>query len=74
MRTDVAEWFIRNFTNENDLVLDPFMGMGTTGLVCGKNKRNYIGFELIQEYRDRATERINDELAQTTIFDFIEEP
>jgi DNA modification methylase len=39
-------------TNEGDLVLDPFMGTGTTGLVSKELNRNYIGFELQKEYID----------------------
>lgn len=70
MRKDIAEWFIKNFTKEGDTVLDPFMGMGTTGLVCALNKRHYIGFELVEEYRNRAEQRIQDELSQMTLFDF----
>lgn len=70
MRLDVAEMFIQNFTKENDIVLDPFMGMGTTGLACAKNNRHYIGFELVEEYLLRAKERIHDEIAQMTIYDF----
>ena len=43
---------------ENGVVLDPFMGAGTTGLVAIKNNRNYIGFELNPEYIKIAEKRI----------------
>jgi site-specific DNA-methyltransferase (adenine-specific) len=46
------------FTYQNDLILDPFIGSGTTALVCLKNKRNYIGFDLSKEYCDIANHRI----------------
>lgn len=72
MKKEVCEWFIDNFTKVNDIVLDPFMGMGTTGLVCKQKKRHFVGFELIDDYCKRANERIFDETAQLTIFDFIE--
>jgi DNA modification methylase len=45
---------------ENGTVLDPFFGAGTTGIVCIKNKRNYIGIELNQDYIDIAKKRISD--------------
>jgi site-specific DNA-methyltransferase (adenine-specific)/site-specific DNA-methyltransferase (cytosine-N4-specific) len=49
---ELPEWFIRLFTQENDTVLDPFMGSGTTVDVANKMKRNAIGIEIIQEYYD----------------------
>jgi site-specific DNA-methyltransferase (adenine-specific)/site-specific DNA-methyltransferase (cytosine-N4-specific) len=47
---ELPEWFIRLFTQENDLVLDPFMGSGTTIEVANKMKRHSIGIEIIPEY------------------------
>lgn len=44
-----------------DVVLDPFMGSGTTGIVAKKLKRNFIGIELDKAYYDIAKERINKE-------------
>jgi DNA modification methylase len=55
MKLEVAEFFITNFTKENDLVLDPFFGVGTTGKACVKNKRNYLGIEIIPEYYEIAS-------------------
>jgi len=42
----------------NGIVLDPFFGIGTTGIVAKKNNRNYIGIEIAQEYVDIARARI----------------
>lgn len=47
---------------ENGIVLDPFMGSGTTALTARKLRRNYIGFELNPEYVKLADERIRNEL------------
>ena len=47
-------------TNENDVVLDPFIGSGTTAVVAKKMNRNYIGYEIIQEYIDISNQRINN--------------
>ena len=44
--------------NENDIILDPFMGSGTTAKMAKKNNRNYIGFEISKEYCDIAEERL----------------
>ncbi|MDR1454941.1 MAG: site-specific DNA-methyltransferase [Tannerella sp.] len=47
---------------ENGIVLDPFMGSGTTAVVARKLNRNYIGFELNPEYIEIANRRLNREL------------
>ena len=49
---------IRASSNEGDLVLDPFVGSGTTPAVAKKLGRRFIGFELSAEYADKATARI----------------
>ena len=48
--TELPEWFIKLFTKENDVVLDPFMGSGTTLSVANRMKRNSIGIEIVPEY------------------------
>lgn len=50
----LPEWFIKLFTVENDLVLDPFCGSGTTALAAKKLGRNYIGIDISQEYCEMA--------------------
>ena len=51
---------IKSWTNENDTVLDPFMGSGTTGVACKNLNRNFIGIELDDKYYEIAKERINE--------------
>ena len=48
----LPEWFIKLFTQENDTVLDPFMGSGTTLFVAHRMKRNAIGIDIMPEYCD----------------------
>jgi DNA modification methylase len=50
------------FTYRNDTILDPFMGCGTTGAVCIKNKRNFIGFEIDATHFSKAKSRIETEI------------
>ena len=50
------------------VVLDPFMGSGTTAIVALKQNKNYIGFELNSKYCDIANKRINDQEAQMSLF------
>ena len=54
--------------NWGGVVLDPFMGSGTTALACIKEKRHFVGFELNKEYYDKAVKRIKDVQAQPTLF------
>lgn len=67
----VLEWIIAKYTNEGDLILDPFMGSGTTAVACHKLQRRYIGFELDKEYFDLANKRLESEKAQLSIFDMV---
>lgn len=59
MKKSVAEYFIHNFTDEGDVVLDMFNGLGTTSLVCLENNRNYIGFEISPQYYKMSLERLS---------------
>ena len=58
---DLLEYLIKTYTNENDIILDPFMGSGTTGVACKKLNRNFIGIELDKNYFDIAKDRIEKE-------------
>lgn len=57
---DMTEYMIGKFSNEGDLILDPFMGSGTTGVACINANRNFIGMELDENYFKIAEERITD--------------
>ena len=57
---------IISWSNEGDVVLDPFMGSGTTAKVARALKRKYIGFEISQEYVDLANKRLQE---TKTLFD-----
>lgn len=55
---EIPKRVIEAFTDENDTVLDPFMGSGTTALASKLTNRNYIGFELSENYCRIAEERL----------------
>jgi site-specific DNA-methyltransferase (adenine-specific)/site-specific DNA-methyltransferase (cytosine-N4-specific) len=55
---ELPAWFIKLFTKENDTVLDPFMGSGTTLRVANKMKRNAIGVDIIPEYYEMVCEQL----------------
>ena len=53
---------------EDYVIVDPFMGSGTTAIAAIRNKRQFIGFEMSEEYFNMATKRIKNEQAQLTLF------
>lgn len=61
----LANDHIISWSNPNDIVLDPFMGSGTTAKMAILNNRNYIGFELAATYCDIANKRIQDIVSKT---------
>jgi DNA modification methylase len=67
----LLEKLIKISTNENDLVLDCFVGSGSTAMACLKNNRNYIGIELNPEYIAIANKRIENYYKSTPIDLFI---
>lgn len=56
----LAQDHILSWTNEGDIVFDPFMGSGTTGKMAILNKRNFIGIEKVEKYYNIALNRITD--------------
>lgn len=55
---ELVRYFIKGSTKDGDLVLDPFMGTGTTAIVCKETNRNYVGFELNGDYVKVANDRL----------------
>jgi len=58
----LAEYLIKTYTNENEMVLDNCMGSGTTGVACKNLSRNFIGIEFSPEYFKIAEKRIHENL------------
>lgn len=57
---DILSNLIINSSLENDVVLDPFMGSGSTGVACKNLNRNFIGIEIEKDYLNIAKERIEN--------------
>ena len=57
---ELMEVLVNNSSQENELVLDPFMGVGSTGIACIKNKRNFIGIEIDENYFNIAKSRLGE--------------
>ena len=55
---DLPSWFLKLFTEEGDVALDPFMGSGTTALACVDLGRHYVGIEIMESYHDIAVQAV----------------
>ena len=58
----LLEYLIKTSSNESDVVLDCFMGSGSTGVACMNTNRKFIGIELDEKYFDMAKKRIEESL------------
>jgi site-specific DNA-methyltransferase (cytosine-N4-specific) len=56
----LPEWFIKLFTRPDDIVLDPFLGSGTTAVAAKLTGRKYIGIDSSKEFCDIAEKRVKD--------------
>ena len=61
----LAKDHVITWSNEGDTVLDPFMGSGSTAVACIKTNRNFIGFEVNENYFELAKKRIEKEMCET---------
>ena len=55
---ELIKWILKNYSKENDLILDPFLGSGTTAVACRELNRRYIGIEISEKYCEIARRRI----------------
>ena len=57
---ELMEVLVNNSSQENELIIDPFMGVGSTGIACIKNNRNFIGIEIDENYFNIAKSRLEE--------------
>ena len=70
---DLMRYLCRLITPKGGLVLDPFIGSGTTGIAAKQEKMHYIGIEIDEQYLAIAEARIKAAVIEYDIFDFMEE-
>jgi site-specific DNA-methyltransferase (adenine-specific)/site-specific DNA-methyltransferase (cytosine-N4-specific) len=58
---ELPEFFIKLFTREGEMVCDPFLGSGTTGVVCKRLNRRFIGIDILEKNIRLAGTRITEE-------------
>lgn len=56
---ELMKILVENSSQENEIVLDPFMGIGSTGMACKELKRHFLGIEIDEKYFNIAKERID---------------
>ena len=59
---------LSDFSKKDDLILDPFLGSGTTAIACERLNRRWIGIEISEEYCEIAARRIEAETKQLKLF------
>lgn len=69
---NLMEELVARHSNPGDLVLDPFMGSGTTGVACRRLGRKFVGIEADKNYFNLARQRLESETSQMRLTDFME--
>ena len=64
---DLMKWLIKIHSNVGMIILDPFIGSGTTALACKELERNFIGIELDKKYFEIAKKRVEEHSQQSTL-------
>lgn len=57
---ELPEFFIKAYSNKGNIILDPFMGSGTTAVASHINERKWLGFETVSEYIEIANKRLDN--------------
>jgi DNA modification methylase len=68
----LMEYLVKLVSRENAIILDPFMGSGTTAIACHNLQRNFYGFEIDKGYCEIAEKRLAKAMAQMTIFEVMQ--
>ena len=67
------EWILQNFAKSGDIILDTHVGSASSLIACHNMRHKYVGFELDPVYYEASKKRLEEETAQTNIFDFLED-
>ena len=66
------EWILSKYTKEGDKILDTHVGSASSLIACHRTNHKFVGFELDEHYYKLSKERLDDEISQLRIFDFME--
>ena len=62
------KWLLENYTNENDLILDTHVGSGSSRIACNKAGKQFVGFEIDEDYYEAQEKRFKDFVSQLRMF------
>ena len=68
---ELYEWILNKYAKPGDTILDTHVGSASSLVACRRTNHKFVGFEISQEYYEKAKKRLDAELAQSNIFDFI---
>lgn len=64
-------WILENYSKDGDIILDTHVGSASSLIACHRMRRQYVGFEIDEHYFNLANERMQSEMAQLSILDFL---
>lgn len=67
------EWLLTKYAKDGDVILDTHVGSASSLIACHRTRHKFVGFELDEHYYNLSNKRLAEEMAQSTIFDFIGE-
>ena len=67
------EWLLNRYAKPGDIILDTHVGSASSLIACRKTGHSFVGFEIDEIYYQLAKQRLDAEMAQTNIFDFLKE-
>lgn len=65
------EWILNRYAKPGDVILDTHVGSASSLIACHNTNHKYVGFEIDQDYYEKAKQRLDQETAQMNIFSFI---
>lgn len=68
---ELYEWILNKYAKPEDIILDTHVGSASSLIACYNTNHKYVGFEINEEYYQKAKQRLDQETAQMNIFDFI---
>lgn len=66
------EWILSKYSKPGDKILDTHVGSASSLIACHRTGHKFVGFEIDEDYYKKASERLEKEMSQVTVFDFIE--
>jgi site-specific DNA-methyltransferase (adenine-specific) len=70
---ELYEWILNRYAKEGDIILDTHVGSASSLIACHRTHHKFVGFELDEYYYQKSKERLENEMAQMTLYDYMKE-